>query len=97
MAVLLDGAVPLSQTLKYRLTLLAEIGAALHRSDVDLVVLNEAPPVLAHRVLSLGQLVFERSGSARVRFQVRAVNRYLDTKPMRKIFEAYLKRDVRGV
>jgi hypothetical protein len=40
---------------------MSELGAALHRSDVDVVVLNDASPLLAHRVLSTGRLVFERS------------------------------------
>ena len=45
-------------------------------SDVDVAVL------LAHRVLSKGRLVFERSRSARVRFQVRTASRYADVIPM---------------
>src|SRR5438876_672521 len=67
-AVLLDRRVRPGRILKYRLKLMADLGTALHRSDVDVVILNEASPVLAHRVLSQGTLVFERSASARVRF-----------------------------
>ena len=67
---------------------MAELGKALHRSDVDLVILNEAPPLLAHRVLSQGDLVFERSASIRVRFHVQTAARYQDLIPM---YEAHIR------
>ena len=65
-AVLVDRRVKPVRMLKYRLKLMADLGSALRRSDVDVVILNEAPPLLAHRVLSQGRLVFERSAPARV-------------------------------
>ena len=80
---------------KYRLKLMADLGSALHRSDVDVVILNEAPPLLAHRVLSKGKLIFERSASLRVRFQVNAANRYADLTPMFETQIHYLKKSVR--
>jgi hypothetical protein len=94
-AVLLDG-VPPSHTLHYRLTLMADIGAALHRNDVEVVVLNEAPPLLAHRVLSRGRLIFERSASARIAFQVKTAARYLDLVPMFDTHIRYAKKRARG-
>lgn len=68
--ILLVRPLPASRALSYRLKLFAALGSAPQRPDVDLVLLNEASPLLAHRVLSKGRLVFERSRSARVRFQV---------------------------
>lgn len=82
-------------TVKYRLKLMADLGSALGRSDVEVVLLTEAPPLLAHRVLSQGTLVFERSRSARVRFQVETANRYLDLIPMFETHIQYLKKRVR--
>jgi predicted nucleotidyltransferase len=67
-AVLVDHRVTAQGMLKYRLKLMADLGSALHRSDVEVVILNQASPLLAHRVLSRGSLVFERSASERVRF-----------------------------
>jgi hypothetical protein len=87
-AVLLDGTIRSSRMLKYRLQLMADLGAVLHRRDVEVVVLNDAPPLLAHRVLSRGTLAFERSRRARVRFQVRTAARYLDLIPM---FETHIR------
>ena len=51
-AVLVSDRVRRSRLLQFRLRLMADLGAALRRSDVDLVILNEALPLLAHRVLS---------------------------------------------
>ena len=94
-AVLLNPKSLRLESLDYRLKLAAEISSAIGRSNVDLVILNEAPPVLAHQVLSKGQLVFERSASARVDFEVRTVNAYLDTEPMRALYRSYLKKRIR--
>jgi predicted nucleotidyltransferase len=80
---------------RYRLKMMAELMDVLKRTDVDLVLLNQAPPLLAHRVLKKGRLVFERSASARIAFQVRTVNRYLDTQPMRDLYLEYLKQHAR--
>ena len=94
-AVLVDRRVPPGRILKYRLKLMADLGTALHRSDVDVVILNEASPLLAHRVLSQGTLVFERSASARVRFQTKTAGLYLDLIPTFETHIRYLKRNVR--
>lgn len=93
-AVLLDDKIRPSRTLKYRLGIMADLGAALDRSDVDVVVLNEAT-LLAHRVLSKGKLVFERSACARIRFQVMTANRYADMIPAYETYIRYLKASVR--
>jgi predicted nucleotidyltransferase len=94
-AVLVSRPMPDARALRYRLNLTNELGAALRRSDVQLVVLNEAPPLLAQRILSRGALVFERSRVARVRFQVRTAGRYADMVPMMERYIQRLKKDVR--
>jgi predicted nucleotidyltransferase len=93
-AVLVSDEVMKSDPFRYRLKLISDLMSALGRDDVDLVFLNEAPPLLAHRVLRDGKLILERSPSARVRFQIRTVNQYLDTQPMRDLYLAHLKNDV---
>jgi predicted nucleotidyltransferase len=94
-AVLVSGRIQPDNMFEYRLKLMADLGSALHRSDVDVVILNEAPPLLAHRVLSKGKLIFERSASARIRFQVNTANRYADLVPMFETQIHYLKKSVR--
>jgi len=54
--------------------------------EIDLVVLNNAPPDLVHRVLRDGVLLLDRDRSARIRFEVRSRNAYLDLAPLRRLY-----------
>ncbi len=63
----------------------------------DLVVLNDAPPLLQHQVLKHGRLIFERDRAARVEFEVRAGKIYADLKPMYDFFRRALFREIREV
>jgi len=61
-----------------------ELEDELHASlgiEVQLVVLNRAPPDLIHRGLRDGVLLLDRDPSARIRFEVSARNAYFDLKP----------------
>src|SRR5262245_36660975 len=90
--ILVDSRMMRRNPLKYRLQLIADLGSALKRSDVDVIVMNEAPPALAQNIITKGKLIFERSRSARVAYQVRTLNLFLDTEPMRKLHLQSLKR-----
>ena len=94
-ALLVSDKVMRGDAFQYRLNAMTDLMGILKRDDVDLILLNQASPLLAHRVLSKGKLFLERSASARVAFQVRAVNRYLDTQPMRNIYLSYLRKQAR--
>jgi uncharacterized protein len=62
-----------------------DVAADLERElglQVDLIVLNHAPPDLIHRVLRDGELLVENDRSARIRFEVRARNDYFDLAPV---------------
>jgi predicted nucleotidyltransferase len=52
------------------------------RRPVQVVVLNQAPVDLVHRVLRDGLLVCDRDKGARIRFEVRARAAYLDLLPV---------------
>jgi len=58
---------------------------------VDVVVLNDAPSLLAHRAL-LGELLFARDRAAYVRFFVRSVARSEDERYYRELHEAARRR-----
>jgi predicted nucleotidyltransferase len=81
LAVLLGGQ-DASQRFERRLRLMGEVEDALARRPADVVVLNDAPPLLSYQVLSEGCLIFERDRAARVEFEVRAGKIYADLKPM---------------
>jgi predicted nucleotidyltransferase len=65
--------------------------------QTDLVVLNDAPPLLQHQVLKHGRLIFERDRAARVEFEVRAGQIYADLKPMYDFFTEVLFKEIREV
>jgi predicted nucleotidyltransferase len=49
---------------------------------VQVVVLDDAPVDLVHRVLRDGRLLVDRNPSARIAFEVRARNEFFDLKPV---------------
>jgi predicted nucleotidyltransferase len=51
-------------------------------SPAQLVVMNQAPVDLVHRILRDGILVLERDRSRRIAFEVRARNEYFDLLPV---------------
>jgi len=64
-----------------RLRLMSEVSDVCGR-EADVVVLNDAPPLLQDQVLRHGRLIFERDRRSRVEFEVRAGKVYADLKPM---------------
>jgi predicted nucleotidyltransferase len=80
-ALLLSGTDEVER-FERRLRLMGEVEEALGRRPADVVVLNDAPPLLAHQVLRHGRLIFERDRAARVEFEVRAGKIYADLQPM---------------
>ncbi len=78
-------------------TLGAELMAALGRDDIDIVILNEAPPLLYHRVLRDGQRLVARDLMATTTREGRALSRYCDYVPqLTKIDAAHSARIARG-
>ncbi|MBC7249766.1 MAG: DUF86 domain-containing protein [Anaerolineae bacterium] len=64
-----------------RLRLMTEVSDVCGR-EADVIVLNDAPPILQHQVLKHGRLLYERDRRARIEFEVRAGQIYADLKPM---------------
>lgn len=62
---------------------------------VDVLVLNDAPPVLRHQVLRTGRLLYEGDREARVDFEVRTGKIYADLRPMREFFHRALFQEIR--
>ncbi len=75
-----DGSDPLAMGDR-QLQLMGELERFTDR-EVDVVILNTAPPILQNQVLRRGRLLYERDRQARVDFEVRAGQVYADLKPM---------------
>jgi len=65
------------------------------RGDFDLVALNSATPLLAHRAVVRGRLIFSRDEGRRRRFVEEVVRRYLDAKPLYRLQRHYLIERIR--
>lgn len=89
-ALLLAPAIPRDEDLGYRLKYSAAIAEAIRDDRVEIVILNTAPPALAHQVIQ-GRLLYERTAEARVQFIVAVQRRYLDLKPFYAIDHAYMQ------
>jgi len=76
-----------------RLRLTNELITLLGVDQVDVVVLNDAPLLLQHRVLRDGLVLFCRDELARVRYEAQAILKYLDFRHIEQMHnEALMKR-----
>ena len=80
-AVCFDESAAFNEHFDLRLEVLGELTDLFKTDNIDLVVLNDAPPLLTHRVLKEGLLLFCASERARLDFELRAMLKYLDWKP----------------
>ena len=83
-AVLLEGRPDDDHCLDVRLEVIGGLMGILHTNDVDVLILNQAPPALRYAVLRDGLLLFCRDRQAMIEFRVRTLNEYLDFKPILK-------------
>ena len=91
-AVLLRNDVPRENDFDVELLLNTEIVGCTHVNDVDVVILNRAPPLLAYEVIARGRLIYGRKED-RVAYEVRAIQEFIDTQPIRAAQEeAFLRR-----
>src|SRR5207302_4717121 len=76
-AILLAAASDILAVAERRLRLMAAV-ERFATGDVDVVILNHASPVLQHEVLRTRHVIYERTQTARVDFEVRAGKIYAD-------------------
>jgi predicted nucleotidyltransferase len=81
--VVLDYAVHATRSARFdeRVRLASELIGALHVNAVDLVVLNDAPPLFARRVLLEGRPVFSANADADRDFRRDTLLRAADLEP----------------
>lgn len=66
------------------LRLMSDMTDVFARSDVDVAVLNGASPLLMHRVVRDGHVLYAVSNRAVAEFHLYAVQQYEDTRPLRE-------------
>jgi uncharacterized protein len=82
-AVWHDQELDSSARLRLRLELAAAASRALGTDEIDVVLLNEATPLMRHRAVRDGRRLIERDRRTRVRLETKALLDYLDTAPLR--------------
>ena len=87
-AVWADPGLDRAERFDLRLELIGAATGALRTEEVDLVVLNDAPPLLRHRALRDSVRLVDRDPRCRIRLETRAILDYLDTKPLREVLGA---------
>jgi len=87
-AVWADPGLDRAERFDLRLELIGAATVALRTEEVDLVVLNDAPPLLRHRALRDSVRLVNRDPRCRIRLETRAILDYLDTKPLREVLGA---------
>lgn len=91
-AVLLSEAP--EEMLEYYLDLADRISKAMVES-VDLVILNNASPILKHQVIKHGKLLYSRDLTSRVEFEAKSEKEYLDFKRRRERYDKALIEEAR--
>ena len=92
LAVWLDPEVDSQARLRRQLDLMGGASQALGGGEVQVVILNDAPPLLAHRALRSGSLLSERDPRSRIALEAKAIERYLDPIPLREELGRGLRR-----
>jgi predicted nucleotidyltransferase len=93
-AILFQPDVSRSERDNRLLRLIGEFMGIFHRSDVFVVDLADASPLLRHRVYRDGVLLFCANDRLRVKFMTEALRDYEDTRPLRELQWHYLKKRV---
>lgn len=91
-AVYLDPGLAAIARRLLTLELATDLMAALGRNDIDLVCLNDATPLLYHRVLRDGARVFSRDPLATTTREGYALSRWCDWAPVQMRIDAVLQR-----
>lgn len=78
-----------------QLGLVGDAGRVLGTDEIDIVMLNHAPPLMRHRAIRDGKRLVERDYDERVRLETRAMLDYLDTAPLRAELGSGVRRRMR--
>lgn len=93
-AVYVDAAAAPESPYGYAAGLTADLAAALGTDRVDVVILNDAPPLLYHRVLRDGFRLMTRDPRSTTTREGRALSRYCDYVPQLRKIDAALGRRI---
>lgn len=96
-AVLLAPDASREEQGRWQLELIGRIGSIYHTDRVDVVILNDAPPLVCYEVLRHRNVLYNRDDEARVAFEVRVMQEWFDWAPRyRRMLRARMKQFAEG-
>lgn len=92
LAVLLTNTLNKEERVQKQLDLFDICNTVFKTDEIDLIILNDAPPRFVHHILKTGKLLFAIDKNEFVEFRERVTREYLDFKYFRDSFEqAFMK------
>lgn len=88
-AVLFKHGLSAETSGKAQCRLIIDLMRYFNRNDVNVVVLNFAPPLLRFEVINPQYLLYAKSERERIRFETRTIQHYLDTRYLREFHYRY--------
>ncbi len=95
-AVLLASEIGQHDYGRLKVEFLTELTLILGTDQVDLVILNQASPVLAFEVVREGRVIYAPKPEALAGFRTKAIREFLATQHLRNIFDGYLHQRARS-
>ncbi len=75
--VMLDEKLSKKDRFDLELKLIGEIAILIKKNKIDLIVLNEAPLLLAYNIIKIG-IILKSDETARVKFETKILSMYMD-------------------
>lgn len=94
-ALLFNTNVNIKEYGELKLKIITEIIEILSRDNIDVAILNTAPPLLSHEVAKKGVLLFSKNEKERLEYIAKSTMRYLDTIHLRKVQDKILHEKIR--
>lgn len=79
-AFLLNRRFPEKKYFDFRLSLMEKFSRVLETEELDIVLLNQAPPLLAYEVIRTGKILFEKNRVDRIDYECKVLAIYFDFK-----------------
>ena len=79
-----------------RISLTSELIELVENQNIDVVLLNDATPIVRHEVVSDGILFFARDQERSNQFETEVYREYFDTDFLRKVQNDYLMESISG-
>lgn len=92
LAVLFNEKIPANKYGHRQIELIVDLGGLFNRSDVEIVILNLASPLMKFETINKGKLLYSESEEARVKFEVAVRKEFFDTQKLRDSLERSLRK-----